>query len=79
MLEGKCPKCGYQVFGWALRSEQYQICPKCYIKLEILENGGRIFTGYSLFTREGYPIKPPNPNNVPTAHYRDEDGAGQKK
>jgi hypothetical protein len=69
MLEGKCPKCEYLVFGWALRDQKFQFCPKCNIKLEITEDGNRIFNGYSLFTLEGYPVKPPA--NVPTIHDND--------
>lgn len=72
MLEGKCPKCGYHVFGWALRFQRYQICPECDIKLEIIEDGNRVFKGYSLFTGEEYPIKPPS--NVPTTPNKDRDG-----
>jgi ribosomal protein S27AE len=65
MLEGKCPKCGYLVFGWALHEQKFQLCPKCNIQLKITEDGDRAFKGYSLFTREGYPIEPPS--HVPNA------------
>jgi ssDNA-binding Zn-finger/Zn-ribbon topoisomerase 1 len=59
MLEGKCSKCGYHCFGWALREQRSQSCPICGTALEIKE-GDRVFTGYSPFTAEEYKIKSPN-------------------
>jgi len=35
MLEGRCPKCNFHCFGWALKEEKYQTCPKCKTRLEI--------------------------------------------
>lgn len=41
MLEGRCPKCGYQCYGWALTNPEQQACPECGTKLEIYQEGGR--------------------------------------
>lgn len=38
MPEGKCPQCGASFTGWALIDSQYQTCPNCGIKLEIINN-----------------------------------------
>jgi hypothetical protein len=65
MLEGKCPKCGYLVFGWALQEQKFQFCPKCNIELKITEDGNRIFKGYSLRTEKEYPIKLPSNTVTP--------------
>jgi len=63
MLEGKCPKCGTQYFGWALQWPRHQTCSKCGIGLEITQDGQRVFKGYSPFTAEKYSIN--LPSNVP--------------
>ena len=59
MLEGKCLKCGYHCFGWALQYPSHQMFPKCGMELEIREED-RVFMGYSPFTAEEYRIKLPN-------------------
>ena len=64
MLEGKCPKCGAQYYGWALRWPRHQTCGKCGVGLEITMDG-KVFTGYSPFTAEEYIIKPPGKASSP--------------
>ncbi len=59
MLEGKCPKCGARFYGWALKWGRNQMCEKCGVGLEILDDRGNRFTGYSPFTAEEYKIKKP--------------------
>jgi len=39
MLEGKCPKCGYHCFGWALLEPEHQTCPECGCPLEFIYEG----------------------------------------
>ena len=60
MLEGKCPKCGYQFVGWALQFPRHQTCSRCGIGLEITEDGRSVFTGYSPFTADKYSIDLPD-------------------
>jgi hypothetical protein len=55
-LEGICPKCGARYYGWALKNPRYQMCGKCGIGLEIMQNGEKIATGYSPFAAEEYKI-----------------------
>ena len=59
MLEGKCPKCGTSYFGWALRFSRHQMCPKCSVGLEILEDGRPVSKGYSPFTAKKHTINLP--------------------
>jgi hypothetical protein len=59
MLEGRCPKCGNNYVGWALRFPRNQSCSNCGAALEIFEDGKRIATGYSPFTAEKYSINLP--------------------
>ena len=59
MLEGKCPKCGTRYYGWALCNPRHQTCSKCGVALEITEDGGRVFRGYSPFTAEKHFIDVP--------------------
>lgn len=59
MIEGICPKCGQQYWGWALVQPRYQSCAKCGTGLLIYEDGKKIGEGYSPFTAEKYQIKPP--------------------
>ncbi len=63
MLEGKCPKCGTQYFGWALQWARHQSCSKCGVGLEITRDGQKVSRGYSPFTAEKYTIN--LPSNVP--------------
>jgi hypothetical protein len=58
MMEGKCPNCGYHVFGWVLCYQKNQICPECDIKLNISEGDSRSLTDYSLYaeTIEQHPM-----------------------
>jgi hypothetical protein len=58
MLEGKCPRCGLQRFGWALLNPRYQACPTCGVGLEIIEDGCRVIQGFSPFTAERLDVKP---------------------
>ena len=76
MLEGKCPKCGTQYFGWALRWPRHQTCPKCGIALKITQDG-RSFEGYSPFNAEKYSINPPT--NVPLHDDKEKDSPVQKE
>ena len=59
MIEGKCPKCGKQYYGWSLLNPRYQSCAKCGTGLLILEDGKRPIQGYSPFTAEEYKLKLP--------------------
>lgn len=52
MLEGKCPKCGYECTGWGLRFPRHQCCSRCGTGLIITEDGRHITKGYSPFTAE---------------------------
>lgn len=56
MLHGRCLKCGITCHGWALRSPRYQTCDKCGAGLEITDDSGMIFKGYSPFAAEEYII-----------------------
>jgi hypothetical protein len=58
MLEAKCPKCGARYYGWALRLPRNQMCGNCGVGLEITDENGQTFTGYSLLTAEEYKFKP---------------------
>lgn len=66
MIEGKCPNCGFAVFGWALRFSRNQVCPKCGAALEVIEDG-KVIAGYSPFSAEPYSIIPPDNTPVPRA------------
>ncbi len=50
MIEGRCPRCGLSLSGWALLSPRYQTCPYCLIGLEITEDGRPLGQGFSPFT-----------------------------
>ena len=58
VLEGKCPKCGRQYFGWSLLNPRNQSCANCGNGLLILEDGKKPVQGYSPFTAEEYKLKP---------------------
>ena len=58
MLEGKCPKCGYECIGWGLRFPRHQACGRCGAGLVITEDGKPMGTGYSPFTAEADVINP---------------------
>jgi DNA-directed RNA polymerase subunit M/transcription elongation factor TFIIS len=57
MIEGKCPKCGQQYFGWALLQPRNQSCAKCGTGLLITEDSGKSVTGYSPFTAKEYKLE----------------------
>ena len=57
MIEGKCPKCGKQYFGWSLLNPRNQSCANCGSGLLILEDGKTPVRGYSPFTAEEYRLK----------------------
>jgi len=59
MLEGKCPKCGYECVGWGLRFPRHQSCGRCGTGLTITEDGRPLGTGYSPFTAENEVITNP--------------------
>jgi hypothetical protein len=65
MLEGKCPKCKTSYFGWALRFPRHQVCPRCGVGLEILEDGRRVSQGYSPFAAKKHSVVLPT-NASPT-------------
>ena len=71
MWEGRCPKCGYECSGWALRFLRNQSCPRCGTGLEITEDGRRVSTGYSPFTAKRYSIN--LPNKVPPSNDKEKD------
>jgi DNA-directed RNA polymerase subunit RPC12/RpoP len=58
VIEGKCPKCGKQYFGWALQNPRNQSCPKCGTGLLIFEDSKLPVQGYSPFTAKEYKLKP---------------------
>ena len=49
MIEGKCPKCGQQYWGWSLLNHRNQSCKKCGTGLLISEDG-KEFVEYKLKT-----------------------------
>jgi uncharacterized protein (DUF983 family) len=46
-MEGICPKCGANYYGWALSSPDKQSCAKCGSTLEIRRDGVLIHSGLS--------------------------------
>jgi len=66
MIEGKCPRCGHQYYGWALLQPRNQSCTKCGIGLIITEDSGKTIRGYSPFTAEEYKIKTTHQLNQPS-------------
>ncbi len=59
MIEGKCPKCGKQYFGWSLLNPGNQSCANCGSGLLFLEDGKMTVQGYSPFTADEYKTKLP--------------------
>jgi len=57
MIEGICPKCGQQYYGWALLQPRNQSCSKCKMGLLITEDSKNAIQGYSPFIAEEYKIK----------------------
>jgi hypothetical protein len=57
--QARCPKCGTRYYGWALRSPRNPMCEKCGLGLEISEEGGRAFVGYSPLTAEEHKLNIP--------------------
>ncbi len=55
-MEGRCPKCGARYFGEALRMCQNQMCGYCGCGLEIKDEQGQTFAGYSPFTAAEYKL-----------------------
>jgi ssDNA-binding Zn-finger/Zn-ribbon topoisomerase 1 len=60
MMEGKCPKCGKNYFGWALQNPRNQSCIKCGTGLLIVENGKQPVLGYSPFSAKEYKLQTPS-------------------
>ena len=58
MLQGKCPKCGDLIYGWALRQPIAQYCKKCGVGLVITTDDGRVFKGYSPYTEQPGSLNP---------------------
>jgi hypothetical protein len=54
MLQGICPRCGAQFYGWALKSPEYQDCNRCGAWLDISqaphENQGVSTTRINTYT-----------------------------
>ena len=73
MLRGKCPKCGWDFYGWALLFPRNQMCGNCGTAVEIFEGGKKVSEGYSPFTAEEYKIA--LPPNVPIPSDKTEDNA----
>lgn len=38
MLMGKCPRCGTEYYGWALRTAAHQNCDGCGVALKIIHD-----------------------------------------
>jgi hypothetical protein len=72
MLVGKCPKCGTRYYGWSLKEPRNQMCSTCGVGLEITDDSGNAYSGYSPFTAEEYKIKPPQ--DVPSLEDRIKEG-----
>jgi hypothetical protein len=70
MLVGKCPSCGARYCGWALKSPRNQMCEHCGVGLEISDDKGNSYTGYSPFTAEEYKIG--QNRNIPSPKGRQE-------
>ncbi|MFC1978204.1 hypothetical protein ACFLWS_08120 [Chloroflexota bacterium] len=66
MLTGKCPKCGWNFYGWALRFPRNQTCGNCGTAVEIFEDGEKVSEGYSPFTAEEHKIAPSQEVPVPS-------------
>ena len=52
-LIGKCPKCGEQYYGWALKNPDDQYCEACGSGLEIyrLSENSRRFESFLLYPK----------------------------
>lgn len=59
-MEGRCPRCGARYYGWALSSPRNQMCERCGVGLDILDDGGNSFTGYSPFSALEYELRHPD-------------------
>ncbi|GEM_PF-5882530 len=57
MLEGICIGCGARYLGWALKLPRNQMCEYCGAPLEITDETGNSFSGYSPFTAPEYKIQ----------------------
>ncbi|MFC2014445.1 hypothetical protein ACFLUP_00440 [Chloroflexota bacterium] len=66
MLTGKCPKCGWDFYGWALSFPRNQMCGNCGTALSVFEDGKKVSDGYSPFTAEEYKIAQPQNDAVPS-------------
>ena len=73
MIEGVCPKCGRQYYGWALLQPRNQSCSKCGAGLLITEDGKKAIQGYSPFTAEEYKFKSPYKTTPDTEKTKDKD------
>jgi DNA-directed RNA polymerase subunit RPC12/RpoP len=60
VIEGKCPKCGKQFFGWSLQNPGNQSCSNCGSGLTILEDGRLPVRGYSTFSAPEYKLNSPD-------------------
>ena len=66
MLRGKCPKCGWDFYGWKLRFPRNQMCVNCGAAIEVFEDDKKVSDGYSPFTAEEYKIAPSQDAPVPS-------------
>ena len=69
MIEGKCPKCGRQFYGWALLQPRNQSCDKCGASLLITKDGKTFFKGYSPFNADKMSID--SPDNIDVSEPKD--------
>ncbi|MFC1954397.1 hypothetical protein ACFLVZ_01045 [Chloroflexota bacterium] len=71
MLTGKCPKCAWDFYGWALSQPRNQMCGNCGTALKVFEDGEKVSDGYSPFTAEEY--KMTLPTNDPASSDKTKD------
>lgn len=60
MLEGKCHKCGYHCYGWALLEPENQTCEQCGSKLVITRVRDRVMP----MAMDGILLIHPNPKTI---------------
>ncbi len=71
MLTGKCPKCGWDFYGWKLSFTRNQMCANCGAAIEIFKDGKKVSDGYSPFTAEEYRIAPTQNPPIPSDKPKD--------
>ncbi len=71
MFTGKCPKCGWNFYGWKLNFPRNQMCANCGAAIEIFKDGKKVSDGYSPFTAEEYRIAPTQNTPIPSDKPKD--------